>query len=263
MNLPPSKQWLVNGFRWYSRGLIRKNFHVFAVDVEALDGQTLPVDAPLIIYSNHPGWWDPIVGMLLCEKYFPGRTFYAPIDAIALDKYAVLGKLGFFGIELQTRQGVVDFLTQSSSILASPHGSLWLTPEGKFVDPRDLDQPFMPGLAHLASKTEGVHCIPLAIEYTFTEERQPFMLCKLGSALINTQDNTWNKEHWQSQLSQHLRSTQRDLAQKAISREWSSFTPLLRSRAQCLTIYDWMRWIACKITRKRFDPRHGDGFPSQ
>ena len=77
--------------------MIRRSFHVFAVDLSSFDYASLDKQVPLAIYSNHPGWWDPIVGMLLCQDYFKDRIFYAPIDADALQKYRVFQKLGYFG----------------------------------------------------------------------------------------------------------------------------------------------------------------------
>ena len=53
------------------------------------------LDAPLIIYANHPSWWDPMIAQFLNRKLCPDRQFYAPIDAKALEHYRVLGKLGF------------------------------------------------------------------------------------------------------------------------------------------------------------------------
>ncbi len=78
---------------------------------------------------------------------------------------------------------------------------------------------------------------------------------------MNSQVRVQDKVQWQSQLTQQLRNTQRELAQKAIDRNWTSFTPLLRSGTRSMTIYDWMRWLLAKLTLRRFDPKHGDGFP--
>ncbi len=184
---PTSNRWLMDWFCWYARRMIRKNFHVFAIDLSTFDYGSIANNVPLVIFSNHPGWWDPIVGMLLCRDYFKDRVFYAPIDAEALNKYRVFRKLGYFGIQANVRKGASDFMDQASYVLQSGSGSLWITPEGRFTDVRDYRQPLMPGLAHLAAKIPNIHCIPLAIEYVFNEQRHPHLLCKLGAALTDTE----------------------------------------------------------------------------
>lgn len=229
---PVSRRWLLNGFFWYARRLVRRNFYLFATDLSSFDYHTLPPSVPLVIFSNHPSWWDPIVGMLLCETYFKDRVFYAPIDADALKKYRVFQKLGYFGIQANSRKGATDFIEQSSYVLSLKTGSLWITPEGRFTDIRDTRQPLMPGLAHLTSMTPCIHGIPLAIEYVFTEERRPLVLCKLGCALSENQSENqsakWDKADWQFRLTEHLRETQAVLAESVIAKKWDSFDVIVR-----------------------------------
>jgi len=220
----------MDGFCWYAKRMVRQSFHVFAVDLSTFDYRSIDKHVPLVIFSNHPSWWDPIVGMLLCREHFQDRVFYAPIDAAALEKYRVFRKLGYFGVEANSRQGASDFIEQSSHILRSGKGSLWITPEGRFTDVRDHEQPLMPGLAHLATKTPRLHCIPLAIEYVFSEARLPLLLCKLGKALIDTHATEYSKAEWQVQLAEHLRATQKSLADSVIANRWESFDIVVKSK---------------------------------
>jgi 1-acyl-sn-glycerol-3-phosphate acyltransferase len=260
---PVSKRWLMDGFCWYARRMIRRSFHVFAVDVSTFDYPTLDKNVPLAIISNHPGWWDPIVGMLLCREYFKERVFYAPIDAEALQKYRIFRKLGYFGIEANTRQGAKDFIDQASYVLQSENGSLWVTPEGRFTDVRDHSQSLMPGLAHIASKTAGIHCIPLAIEYVFSEERLPLLLCKLGEAITDAGEAKSTKLAWQSRCEEHLRATQKALATSVIARQWESFEVVVRSQHRPVGLYDWVRWSMMRATGKKPTLRHGDSFRTE
>ncbi len=94
--LPVLRDWLVDGFLWYSRGLLRRKFHTLAIDRQEVDFQCF-IDHPLIVIANHPGWWDPLVAAILREELFPTRRLYAPIDASALQKYRILEQLGFYG----------------------------------------------------------------------------------------------------------------------------------------------------------------------
>jgi len=257
---PISRRWLMDGFCWYARKMIRRSFHVFAVDVSTLNYASMDKNVPLVIMSNHPGWWDPIVGMMLCRECFADRVFYAPIDAEALKKYRIFQKLGYFGIQANTRQGAADFIEQSKYVLSSEASSLWITPEGRFTDVRDHRQPFMPGLAHIASKTPNIHCVPLAIEYAFTEERLPLLLCKLGSPLIDTEPVKRDKLEWQVRLTEHLRATQSALAKSVIEKRWDSFDVLVRPHRKPTSLYDWMRWSLMRLTGQKPTIQHGDSF---
>ncbi len=257
---PVSNRWLMDGFCWYARRMIRRSFHVFAVDLSTFDYPSLDKNVPLAILTNHPGWWDPIVGMLLCQEHFKDRVFYAPIDAEALQKYRIFHKLGYFGIEANSRQGASDFIEQASHVLRSRNGSLWVTPEGRFTDVRDHSQSLMPGLAHVASKTSGLHCIPLAIEYVFSEERLPLLLCKLGSVITDISPAKSTKLEWQNRLTDHLRSTQKSLATSVIARQWESFNVVVKSQHRPTGLYDWVRWSMMRATGKKPTLQHGDSF---
>ena len=49
---------------------------------------------PLIVYFNHPSWWDPLICLRLAASLFPDRSHYGPIDAAALGKYQLLREAG-------------------------------------------------------------------------------------------------------------------------------------------------------------------------
>ena len=57
-----------------------------------------------------------MIAQFLNRKLFPDRQFYAPIDAKVLEHYHVHRKLGFYGIELGTSEGIKTF---SDSVLLS------------------------------------------------------------------------------------------------------------------------------------------------
>jgi 1-acyl-sn-glycerol-3-phosphate acyltransferase len=225
--LHSNRRWM-DGFCWYARKMVRQSFTVFAVDDHQLEESPIAATAPLIVYANHPGWWDPIVAMLLCRQYFPQRSYFAPIDETALKKYRVFKKLGYFGIDLSSKRGAASFLDSAAKILAMNGGSLWITPEGKFTDSRDPNPPFMPGIAHLASKNPSVTCLPLAIEYPFFEEKLPLMLCRFGSPIRCDSGN--RKEDLSKSLEIALRETQQHLANSVVQRSWSEFRVLLQSK---------------------------------
>ena len=260
IDLPKSQSWLVRGFCWYTRRLIRKHFWAFAC--HALDAGPLSTDAkrPIVFYCNHPGWWDPIVAMQISQHYFPDRVFYAPIDQLAIEKYSVFKKLGFFGIALGNREGAATFLKQSHAVLKAPHAALWLTPEGRFADPRDKSADWMPGLSHLLKKTPHAICIPVAIEYPFVDESKPLMICKFGKALDGELLRELSKSDGSVVLKNRLRETQQALCELIVARSFNDFKVLVRTAQKPESLYDFGRWIVCKLTFRQFELRHGKSF---
>ena len=119
VQMPQSKKWLVDGFVWYTKRMVAKQFMSLGVQDELLLQSAIAENRPVIVFANHPSWWDPITAMLLQDKYFAGRTFYAPIDANALEKYRVMAKLGFYGVRMESFEGASAFLSITKTILSS------------------------------------------------------------------------------------------------------------------------------------------------
>jgi 1-acyl-sn-glycerol-3-phosphate acyltransferase len=256
MALPESKTWLVDGFCRFTHRMVSKRFTSFGVQLAQPIEAMSPPEHSLVVFANHIGWWDPIVAMLLRKAYFPDRTFYAPIDAKALEAYGVFRKLGFYGLELETFQGAADFLRTSREILASPKASLWITPEGRFVDCRDHAQPLMPGLAHLAASTPSVPFVPLAIEYPFWEEAKPSILVRLGHPITFTAGQS--KSECGRILHASLRTAQEELARDVIARRSDAFRYLIAPRGMRNSWYDTARAWRAWFHGKPFDPRHAE-----
>ncbi len=240
--------------------MLRRNFHAIAIVADSLAALQIPSSQPMIIYANHPSWWDPLLAQFLCRQLFPQRRFFAPIDAKALEQYRVFARLGFYGVQLDSASGSAAFLRTSRAIMAAENSSIWLTPEGRFSDPRDLDQPLAPGLAHLCSKADQGIIVPLALEYPFWDERLPECLLCFGPPLNIAAHRGEDKPAWSARLAHRLRETQRRLAEHVIARDCSPFQLLLRGHGGAGGGYDWMRRMRALLTRRPLPPQHGKHF---
>jgi 1-acyl-sn-glycerol-3-phosphate acyltransferase len=255
--VPRISPWLLGWFRWYSARYLRRHFHALRLSRQCRPD--VPGDVPLVVYLNHAAWWDPLVGLLLAERLFPRRDTYAPIEAKALGRYRFMERLGLFGIDPQTRRGGLRFLRLSRAILARPDTALWITPEGRFADPRERPVPFRPGLAHLARSLDSCVLLPLAIEYPFWEERSPEVLARFGepSRVEGRSDRT--VADWNVVLESRLRAAQDALAEQAIRRDAEDFEILLRGRAGVGGVYDLWRRLVARLRGESFSPEHGEG----
>jgi 1-acyl-sn-glycerol-3-phosphate acyltransferase len=234
--------------------MVAKQFLSIGVQDELLKAVELNDETPLIVFANHASWWDPIVAMLLQQAYFSNRTFYAPIDAEALEKYRIMAKLGFYGVRMESFDGASAFLKMTKGILHSKKVAILITPEGRFADVRDYSWPLMPGLSHLASKIPGVKFLPVAFEYAFWNESRPQIFVRFGSPIDSSE--TMAKVAWSELLTGRLRQTQTELARSVQQREPAAFQYLVESRPVRLGWYDYCRSWAAWIQGKPFDPRH-------
>lgn len=257
---PPVPAWFQNGFHAFLRPFLRRHFHAIAIDRQSrceVDDHS----APLIIYGNHASWWDPLIAHFLNRTLLPQRQFYAPIDADALEQYRVFGKLGFYGVKLDTARGAAAFLKQSTEILQSDQETaIWLTPEGGFRDARDHSAELKPGLAHLCTRLQTGYAMPLALEYVFWDERLPVCLVRMGTPISCADHAELSKVEWGQLLTTRLRENQRALAELAIARSSEPFEDLIRGRAGAGFVYDSFRRIKSWATGSRFRSQHGEQF---
>ena len=209
---------------------------------------------PVIVCSNHPGWWDPALLILLQDTTMPERIGFGPMDEAALNRYAVLRKMGIFGIDPASRAGAAAFLQNGLRILSDPRAVLWVTAEGTFTDARIRPVRLRAGIAHLARRVPQAIVLPLALEYVFWNERFPVALAHFGAPL--QADPARNVAGWTSMLEQSLEAAMNALATESLSRDPARFHQLLRGRAGVGGIYDLWRHAIAVARGRRFDAHH-------
>ncbi|MEM9914314.1 MAG: lysophospholipid acyltransferase family protein [Planctomycetota bacterium] len=254
-----SARW-VRGVLWYVPRLVRKNFSAVRLLGQPPAVVTEDADTPLLIYLNHPSWWDPVAVAVVTERYFRGRgrVGYGPIDGAGLEKYRFMEKLGFFGIDPASRAGASKFLRVGRAALATPGAILWVTAEGHFTDVRKRPVTLRPGVAHLARKaTRGV-VLPLAIEYPFGEEKQPEMRLAFGEPItLGEAGGERSAAEWNTLLEDRLTRAMDDLAHATIHGEAERFTLLYDGQRGVGGVYDGWRRLKALLSGKKFNAAHG------
>ncbi|MHA3769907.1 lysophospholipid acyltransferase family protein [Verrucomicrobiota bacterium sgz303538] len=245
---------VIHWFARYSRRYLRKHFH--ALRLSLLDVPADDPGRPLVIYLNHASWWDPLVILLLTKELFPKRTFFAPMDARALERYGLFKRIGCFGVEQGTLRGAKQFLAGSLAVLAFPGGALCLTPQGRFADVRERPLRFEGGLGQLASRAMDAVFLPLALEYVYWEERLPEVLTRFGKPLVLPQNTSRNPAEATRLLEEQLMKTQDALAQDSLARSVSGFTNLLSGSSGVGGIYDSWRKLRSWMRGERFVAEH-------
>lgn len=247
----------LKAFTWYARRYLRRHFHSLRVSRAGLPPATRGL--PVVVYSNHASWWDPMVCLVLRQEFFPERFAFAPIDAAMLVRYNILRGLGFFGVEQGTRGGAREFLRIAEAVLNSPQPLLALTPQGRFADARERPVHFAAGLGHLASRVRRAVFVPFAMEYVFWEERLPEILVRFGEAVEvgGKQSNPGNARFWTLEFEQRLCATQDALAAEAKGRHAKDFQIVLRGGAGQGGVYDLWKWLRTRLNGERFRKEHG------
>jgi 1-acyl-sn-glycerol-3-phosphate acyltransferase len=221
---------LVTWFTAYSRHYIRRHFNSFRISRSS----ELPTAnrRPVVLYANHAGWWDPLVGLLLKAAFFPNYRLFAPVDAVSLRRYKILTKVGFFGVDRKTRRGVINYFDIAEAILREPENLLAVTPQGRFTDARERPVQFQRGLGLLATRLKQALFVPVAIEYAFWEQQRPEIFCRFGEAtVISTNDSKGlTARDWTAAFELRLEGTQDALAKEVLAHDPNNFKHLLTPR---------------------------------
>lgn len=252
-HLPVASPILLTWFTWYLRRYLRRHFHSLRVSRAGLPPRDS--DAPLVIFSNHTSWWDPLLWLALKAEFFPTQRAFSPIDEMALKRYKILRRLGFFGVEQKTGRGAIQFLRTAEKILGAPGNILALTPQGRFADPRERPIHFEPGLGHLATRAEGAVYVPMASEFVFWEERLPEILVRFGPPIVT--DQIGEADSATLIFEQELEAVQDALATEVKRRDPNEFQMILRGGAGQGGFYDWYRATKAKLCGEKFVREHG------
>jgi 1-acyl-sn-glycerol-3-phosphate acyltransferase len=257
--LPTFSRRLHGWFMLYVRRYFRRHFHALRLLQEsgAAPGPPAIADEPVIFYANHPGWWDPLIFLLLAEKLFPTRLNYGPIDATALGKYRFMERIGFIGIDPGSRRGAARFLRLARAAGRRGDVIFWVTSQGEFADPRRRPVTIRPGVAHAAAAADRGFIVPVAVEYPFWTEPLPEALVAFGPALSLAAAAGRPAREWSDVLEQALAATQERLATAAIRRDPHAFRVLASGTVGVGWAYDSLRRAAAWLRGERFDASHG------
>ena len=230
--------------------------HMNAMRV-AIWGLPAPIQGgPVVIYSNHPAWWDAAAYILAADRFFPDHESYAPIDAAMLERYGVFGRIGAFGVELHTPRGAAAFLRTSAEILSAPNRALWITAQGRFGDVRERPLGLRPGVARLAELSPACTVLPLAIEYSFWLERGAEAFLAFGAPMRGSDLLDLPRPERLQKLERELAGTLDRLSLDVQSRDPHRFQVIVEGRTGVGGVYDGWRRLSAALRGRAFDPSH-------
>jgi 1-acyl-sn-glycerol-3-phosphate acyltransferase len=238
-DVPRISQPLLALFSAYSSYYLRKHFRAIYLSGEALQ---LAPHKPVVIYLNHASWWDPLVCLLLSNHFTRERLNYAPIDSESLEQFRFFARLGFFGVQKNSRRGAINFLHTASAVLQNDDAVLWVTPQGEFVDQRIRPLALKNGLAELAKAVREISLVPLSIDYFFGEHRLPSIAVRFGESVPAESLITSSREEATAHLAGALEHSQDALQSEVISKRIYESPSLLTGSSGTGGVYGfWQR----------------------
>jgi len=198
---------------------------------------------PLLIYLNHPTWWDPLICLQLAREVFPDRRHYGPIDAATAGQHRSFTRMGFFEVDSGSARGARRFLTLAQELLGQPDAALWIPAEGRSGDPRERPVRLRSGIGSLAARVRQAVLVPLALEVPFWEAQLPEVLVRFGEELP-AGDADLRAGDWTEVLEDRLESALDALAAESIARDPARFDVLLAGGAETRGLGQaWRRFL--------------------
>ena len=248
---PPSPR-LLSFFRLYLVWYVRRHFHAMRL----ANAPRFPSASTLVVYLNHPSWWDPITILLLSNHLRPEADHYGPMDAKALERYGLFRRMGAFPVAAGKAEGVPQFLG-SARLVLEQGGVLWVTPEGQFTDNRTRPVTFKSGLSHLISQMGRITLLPIALEYTYWDERLPEILVNCGEPFHIADGRAEEAHTWNNLMAYAMTSTQEELAQIAATRKAENFSTVLAGGSGIGGMYEYWKRLQAALLGAKYESEHG------
>lgn len=232
------------GFAWYARHLLRTRFHA----VRLLRGSAESLSeadrraGPVIVAMSHPSWWDPIVAFWMGTRWFATRRPLAPMEATQLRRFGFFRRLGVFGIDPDSPASLPATVRHVTARFETwPRTVLWITPQGRFTDPRE-DAPLRPGTAAIAARSDSVCVVAVAFEYAFWQDQRPEIFIA-AEPVMPEGDGRGRTAGWHRALEPAMRSVRERLAAAVIARDPEAFECAVGGEvARINPVYDlWLR----------------------
>ncbi|MAH65516.1 MAG: hypothetical protein CMJ27_03875 [Phycisphaerae bacterium] len=249
-------------FAGYAGRLISKRFHGVRLlhgSREVLDSLASP-QTPVIAMFTHASWWEPLVGLMLWNRFLADRDIFLPMERDQLRRFRFFRRLGAFGIdpddptslELMRDHVLRRFADRPSSLLG-------LTPQGRFTDPRAPIR-LRPGAAAIAAAVPNPPTVvTVAVEYVFWQDARPEMLVAVEACDPPAVGTTAG---WHRRMSAAFAATSERLASAAIARDPDAFELVAGGAARINPVMDaWLRLRGRQggIGATRRDPSEATG----
>lgn len=197
-------------------------------------------DGPAIAALNHASWWDPLVGLVLADRFAPSRPLASPIESAQLRKFGFMRRLGLFGLDPASRESYGVFVEHALGLYRqNPRTLLGLTPQGTFADVRTPVR-LRPGAGAVASRLSGggtpARVVAVSCEYAFWHDRKPELLIHARACVAPDVPST---TAWTRAIAAAMERARVELTALSVARDASAFEPLFERAGPAVhPVYD-------------------------
>lgn len=236
IRLPARKIALLEAAIFYAlvQPALRRTFHRVA-----LAGPPPAADLPLVIYSNHPSWWDGYIAFLLARVVWR-RDGYLMMEEPQLERYSFFRYCGVFGVDRRRPRQGWQAVRYAAALLDRPARLVWIFPQG-VITPNDR-RPLVTfaGAAHIACLAAPVRCLPVALRFEFLQEQRPVALVRVGAAHVVAPGTSARALH--REMDARLTAELDALREDVLRDTTATYTTVLAGRASVNV--RWDRWRA-------------------
>jgi 1-acyl-sn-glycerol-3-phosphate acyltransferase len=137
---------------------------------------------PVLVVSNHCAWWDPLVALVLTQRFVPADA-YALMDAANLRQRPFFAKVGAFGVERGSRRDGAEATRHAVGLLDRPGRLVWVFPQGEERPQHERPLRFFGGAASIAARVPGLSVVPVGLAYAFGATASPSVLVAVGQPI--------------------------------------------------------------------------------
>ncbi len=190
-----------------------------------------PADGPLIVYLNHPSWWDgymaAVINREVLRQQFAG---YVMMEEHQLRMYRFMTWSGAFSVNRHDRREAARSVAYISQLLRERRDRVfYIFPQGTLT-PNDR-RPLVTyaGVARVARQVGQATLCPVALRYEFRGEQRPEAFIRFGPchqvvSPIDVQECT-------TEVNQRLTASVDALRDAVIADDLRSFRVLLHGRS--------------------------------
>lgn len=206
-------------------------------------GRNVPTDSggvPVVLYGNHPGWWDAVLPLILSRRYFH-HDAYAMMEERQLARYGFFRRVGCFSVDRERPREAARSLQYAAQLLSNSSRALWLFPQGVLTSTEKRPLRFFHGTAHLLRALGEVFVVPVAFRYEFVEDERPEAFVACGAPWHIHRDERVEiplTTHILQQLLEYEMDVQRE---DVMEREFHAYETIVRGRRSVNQIWDDLR----------------------
>ena len=199
----------------------------------------LPRDLPILIYANHPSWWDGYMAFLLADEHWRCAG-YLMMEEAQLARYGFFRYCGVFSVDRHDPREAIRSVAYAATLLKHQPGRvLWIFPQGEITPNDRRPLATYSGAAHIAKRAASVRCIPMALRFEFLGEQRPEALIRLGPSHVVAGDVDVKALH--REMDQRLLAEVDQLRDDTINGVTTSYRTILQGRASVNVVWDRVR----------------------